>query len=450
MDDNTTSSKSKVFISNDNSKTRNEISNSIFTLIMPILISNVDHILNTARIIDDRWLQDHNQKAISAEILKSSESTMVCSVTTDSKSSSDKPTIKRSRKIKKCRFSGCKLTEEDGVIIKQSGCPQHYDDVRLKNNAQRLKLFHEKKNHLPSNYMFDIGTSLHKNIKFIKCDSYYSKVLMKTSFTKGKMVGITSSFDSIFQSLMKNGYAFLPQAIDIEQHNYNSLVDMIEAKPPHKNQPWKFEKLFTTMTNTHKPKFILKGANRYVTSSKEYMNALANWIDLENKVVTLLGGCGFTTKSKKSRKKIQRKEFVLDFTMLKSDANLKSCQVLHNDIGVEFASVGKSEFDFIVIVGVEEYSFLDIRPDREDEEPMRVLIERGDMFLMRADIPHSGCDNLTDNTHYRIHMSCIRADMADNNETKSSFATRQSSRPFPPGPYFDISTGQFNYGRRIY
>ena len=136
--------------------------------------------------------------------------------------------------------------------------------------------------------------------------------------------------------------------------------------------------------------------------------------------------------------------------MLKSDANLKSCQVSHNDIGVEFAFVGKTEFDFIVIVGVEEYSFLDIRPDREDEEPMRVLIEIGDIFLMRADIPHSGCDNLTDNTHYRIHMSCIRADMADNNETKSSFATRQSSRPFPQGPYFDISTGQFNYGRRIY
>ena len=160
MDDNTTSSKSKVCISNDNSKTRNEISNSIFTLMMPILISNVDYILNTARIIDDRWLQDHNQKAISAEILKSSESTIVCSVTTDSKSSNEKPTIKRSRKIKKCRFPGCKLTEEDGVIIKQSGCPQHYDDVRLKNNAQRLKLFYEKKNHLPSNYMFDILVAL--------------------------------------------------------------------------------------------------------------------------------------------------------------------------------------------------------------------------------------------------------------------------------------------------
>ena len=67
---------------------------------MPILNSNVDYILNTARIIDDRWLQDHNQKAISAEVSKLSESTTVCLVTTDSKLSSEKPPFKRIRKIK--------------------------------------------------------------------------------------------------------------------------------------------------------------------------------------------------------------------------------------------------------------------------------------------------------------------------------------------------------------
>ena len=80
---------------------------------------------------------------------------------------------------------------------------------------------------------------------------------------------------------------------------------------------------------------------------------------------------------------------------------------------------------------------------------MRVLIERGDIFLMRSDIPHCGCENFTDRTHYRIHVFCEEV-KTDDIATSYGGSARKSSRPFPPGPYFDTITGLFHYGRRIY
>ena len=56
---------------------------------------------------------------------------------------------------------------------------------------------------------------------------------------------------------------------------------MIEAKASNKGNPWKFESLFTYLKNDHNPKFITKGPNRYLTSTRVYMEALGNWIDLK-------------------------------------------------------------------------------------------------------------------------------------------------------------------------
>jgi len=235
----------------------------------------------------------------------------------------------------------------------------------------------------------------------------------------------------------------VPQAINIGPDDYNSLVEMIEAKASNKGNPWKFESLFTYLKNDHNPKFITKGPNRYLTSTRVYMEALGNWIDLKNVILSQLATYGFP-----KRKKLAREHY-LDFTMLKSDPNLKLCQDAHNDFGIEYASKGKADFDFVIIVGVEEYSFLDIKPCADDEEPMRVLIERGDIFLMRSDIPHCGCENFTDRTHYRIHVFCEEV-KTDDIATIYAGSARKSSRPFPPGPYFDTITGLFHYGRRIY
>ena len=56
---------------------------------------------------------------------------------------------------------------------------------------------------------------------------------------------------------------------------------MIETKDSKTGNPWKFEQLFTSLKQDHSPKFINKGPNRYLTSTKVYMEALGNWIDLK-------------------------------------------------------------------------------------------------------------------------------------------------------------------------
>ena len=207
MDNHTTTSSSKLSTSNDNSKTTNEMSSSTSTSIVGIPSSTADHTSIMPSIITQSWLNEHIQKVVSAQVSKLSEVIPLCPATTDQNLlTSNPPPLKRSKtnniKIKEYRFRGCKNTEAD-VEIKQRACPDHFNILRLENNAQKKNAYHEKNNHLPSNYMFDIGSSLVNNKDFIKCESFYTKVLMKTSFTKGKMVGITSSSASIYTSLKK-------------------------------------------------------------------------------------------------------------------------------------------------------------------------------------------------------------------------------------------------------
>lgn len=80
---------------------------------------------------------------------------------------------------------------------------------------------------------------------------------------------------------------------------------------------------------------------------------------------------------------------------------------------------------------------------------MRILVERGGVFLMRSYILHCGCDYLTNCTHYCIHIFCEPVQMGEEDE-KSKYSTRASSHRFPPESYFDLIAGQFNYGRRNY
>ena len=75
------------------------------------------------------------------------------------------------------------------------------------------------------------------------------------------------------------------------------------------------------------------------------------------------------------------REFHYDFSILKSDPNLKQSQAAHTDADPEFSLGRKEDFGFIVIVGIEKRGFLDLKTETGTSHPRRVLIEKGGYFL---------------------------------------------------------------------
>ena len=124
----------------------------------------------------------------------------------------------------------------------------------------------------------------------------------------------------------------------------------------------------------------------------------------------------------KSLKKLLNKEFPkgwestsnkvceLSYSVLKSDGKLRTCQDIHCDSKKAFAytkSKAGTKFGFSIIVGLEDYSFLDfVNNNKGDLQLRRVCISRGDVLMLRGDIPHRGVENAADHEHYRIHVYC--------------------------------------------
>ena len=154
------------------------------------------------------------------------------------------------------------------------------------------------------------------------------------------------------------------------------------------------------------------------------------------------GGRGFSLKNQKKKGKQQARVFYFDFSILKSDPNLIESQAVHTDADPEFSLGRTNDFGFIVIVGIEKRGFLDLKIEADKTHPMRVLIERGDVFCMRTDIPHAGCENLTDKTHYCIHAFCESEPTCDTNDVVKC-STMPFSRSFSQGPYFDKVKGVY-------
>ena len=162
----------------------------------------------------------------------------------------------------------------------------------------------------------------------------------------------------------------------------------------------------------------------------------------------------------KSLKKILNKEFPkgwestsnkvaeLSYSVLKSDGKLRTCQDVHCDSKKAFAytkAKATTKFGFSIIVGVEDYSFLDfVNDNKGDYQLRRVCICRGDVLMLRGDIPHRGVENAADHEHYRIHVYCdpvgIKAeDKIGKDTTIPAFTHKDFS-----GPYvYDFGSGSW-------
>ena len=87
---------------------------------------------------------------------------------------------------------------------------------------------------------------------------------------------------------------------------------------------------------------------------------------------------------------------------MKSDPKLTHCQHAHCDSETENEYYKSSQFRFSCFIGIEEYSFLDIRKPTLNAH-QRLIIQSGSVLFSRNDVVHRGTENNTDCNHYRLH-----------------------------------------------
>ena len=104
--------------------------------------------------------------------------------------------------------------------------------------------------------------------------------------------------------------------------------------------------------------------------------------------------------------------FNTDYSLLNYDANLTIIQTFHCDQAAPYSYKRANKSSFSSIVGVENNSFLDIKPYTH-HPPQYVLIERGDVLFVKNDIPRRGCENFIDYKHHRVHYFCDPKNIED-------------------------------------
>ena len=70
------------------------------------------------------------------------------------------------------------------------------------------------------------------------------------------------------------------------------------------------------------------------------------------------------------------------------------------------------------MVGIEEASFLDILLEGQNN-PQRVIYNRGDILFVRNDIPHRGCKCIGDYTHHRVHVLTLHRNYVEDKGSKT-------------------------------
>ena len=238
------------------------------------------------------------------------------------------------KRIKRCNFKGCGLTENDTKIVNHS-CPEHHAIMKERHTKQRINNFAKHKALLQNKFDFVSCCSLAKNADFVKYDSYTKDVLMKAAIEKGKLVGLTSAEKSPYLSLKKHGMAYIENGIEIDNEAYNNYVGIVDS---NKN---KFEKLFPNLTKDNNPRFIPdKEANRYVALGEDCN--LEEWNNIQEQLEYLVLDLKLPAKGTTASKFVPDIKF--QYTILKSDAGLSKVQHAHTDKLLPFSLRSSTKF----------------------------------------------------------------------------------------------------------
>ena len=72
----------------------------------------------------------------------------------------------------------------------------------------------------------------------------------------------------------------------------------------------------------------------------------------------------------------------------------------------------------------------------------RVCIQKGDVLMLRGDIPHRGVKNAVDHEHYRLHVYCDHVGMkAEDKIGKDTTLPYSSKYKYPGGYVYDFASG---------
>ena len=137
----------------------------------------------------------------------------------------------------------------------------------------------------------------------------------------------------------------------------------------------------------------------------------------------------------------------LSYSVLKSEGKLRTCQAVHCDSKKAYAyskAKAGTKFLFSIIVGIEDYSFLDFANEGADHGLWRVCIQKGDVLMLRGDIPHRGVENTVDHEHCRLHIYCDPVGIkSDDKIGKDTTITYSSTYKYPGGYVYDFASGSW-------
>ena len=141
----------------------------------------------------------------------------------------------------------------------------------------------------------------------------------------------------------------------------------------------------------------------------------------------------------------------LSYSVLKSEGKLRTCQAMHCDSKTAYSyskAKASTKFGFSIIVGIEDYSFLDfVNKEGLTNALHRVCMRKGDVLMIRGDIPHRGVENAADHEHYRLHVYCdpvgIKAEDKIGKDTTIAYDKYSGGYEYP-GPYvYDFGSGSW-------
>ena len=228
----------------------------------------------------------------------------------------------------------------------------------------------------------------------------------------------------LYLSLKNNGVAFVKNGFPVTETNYSLFKKMVNDKS------WKYQTLMTTYTVDRTRKFLSGKPNRWIIYDTPTMVHLQEWNNLETSLIAMLGDDKFPK---------DQYPYEMIFHVLKSDPKLMVAQHAHSDSARAF-SYGKSKiFQFSILIGIEESSYLDVFIQGENG-PHRVVYNRGDVIFVRNDIPHRGCENIGDYEHHRVHVLTVPR----NERVKSDDKTQIPYTNFPLAPQWCEGEQKFN------
>ena len=106
------------------------------------------------------------------------------------------------------------------------------------------------------------------------------------------------------------------------------------------------------------------------------MEVIRNWNNLENQL--------FAWCNDKLNLPSLGQPWHLKFSAFKTDKCMNHPQVYHLDVGPKAYCYKTGYFPFSMMIGIEDYTFIDYKDN--DDNYMRVCLQRGDMFLFRGDV----------------------------------------------------------------